>query len=126
MASARVSVALCTHNGAAFIAEQLESIAGQRPAPAEIVLSDDASADDTVAIARAVMAEHPGIDFRVLENRPALGVTGNFERAVAACTGDLVALSDQDDLWHDGRLALVSAIFASRPELLLLHSDARL
>lgn len=126
MASARVSVALCTHNGAAYIADQLASIAGQSPAPAEVVLSDDASTDDTVAIARTVMTEHPGIDFRVLENRPALGVTRNFEQAITACTGDLVALSDQDDLWHPGRLAVITAIFADRPELLLLHGDARL
>src|SRR4051812_16867623 len=126
MASARVSVALCTHNGAAYIAEQLASIVAQNPQPAEIVLSDDASTDDTVAIARGIMSEHPGIDFRVLENRPALGVTGNFERAIAERGGELIALSDQDDLWHPGRLAAIAAIFADRPELLLLHGDARL
>ncbi|MEO7545275.1 MAG: glycosyltransferase, partial [Terrimesophilobacter sp.] len=59
-------------------------------------------------------------------NAKPLRVTANFEQATLACTGDLIALSDQDDLWMPERLERMVAQFDSRPELTLLHSDARL
>lgn len=130
--SLTVSVALCTHNGERFISDQLLSILGQSQPPREIVLSDDASTDGTVARARHVverfLAEHPAIvlSFRVLENASPLGVTKNFEQAIGSCGSELIALSDQDDLWRQDRLERVCAIFQRRPDLLLLHSDAQL
>lgn len=96
------------------------------------MLSDDASSDGTVAFARATLeacrADRPGleIELRVFENRPALRVTKNFEQAVGACRGELIALSDQDDVWQPDRLQIMAAEFDRRPELTLLHTDARL
>ncbi|MGV8851204.1 MAG: glycosyltransferase family 2 protein [Rhodoglobus sp.] len=121
-----ISVALCTHNGAAFIEEQLVSILEQVPEPQQLVVSDDASSDDTIARVRAVAARYPEVTLSVFENSPSLGVAKNFEQAIRACSGDLIALSDQDDVWHAGRLALFSATFAAQPTVALLHSDARL
>jgi glycosyltransferase involved in cell wall biosynthesis len=120
-----VSVALCTHNGARFVGEQVRSILAQTQPPTQIVLSDDASTDATVDIVTALV-EPTGIPLVVLANPTALGVTRNFEQAVRACTGDLVALSDQDDVWHENRLEAMAALFAARPELLLAAGDARL
>jgi glycosyltransferase involved in cell wall biosynthesis len=128
----RVSVALCTYNGERFIGEQVASILAQSVLPTEIVLSDDASSDETVAVAETVvaawLAENPdrAVDFVVLRNTAALGVTGNFEQAIAATTGDFVALSDQDDVWHSNRIERALAAFGISPQTLLLHSDARL
>jgi glycosyltransferase involved in cell wall biosynthesis len=122
----RISVALCSHNGAAFIEAQLLSILGQTAPPAEIVLSDDASTDDTVAIAQRVMRGRPNVTLTVLQNSIALGVTANFESAIRACTGDLIALCDQDDVWHPDRLARVVGEFETRAELDLVFTDARL
>ena len=127
-----ISVALCTHNGARFIGEQVRSICMQTLPPDEIVLSDDSSSDNCIEVAQATleacMAERPGlsIPLRVIRNATALRVTKNFEQAVSACTGDLIALSDQDDVWHPERLARMAEEFAKRPDLLLLHTDARL
>lgn len=121
-----ISVALCTHNGARFLPAQLESIINQTLPPDEIVLSDDASTDDTVVIAEAIVARHPGMRLRVVRNAQPLGVTKNFERAVLATEGDLIVLSDQDDLWYPNRIERAAAEFDRRPELLLLHGDARL
>ncbi len=122
-----ISVALGTHNGARFLEEQLISILEQSMPPAQIVLSDDASSDDTVEVAERVVAEHRGtVRLDVLRNPTALGVTANFAQAIAATTGDLVALSDQDDLWMPHRLETMAARFADRPNLTLLHGDARL
>lgn len=121
-----ISVALCTHNGARFLAAQLESILNQTLPPSEIVLSDDASTDDTVAIAEAMLVGHPGVRLRVIRNAQPLGVTKNFEHAVLRTEGDLIALSDQDDVWYPRRLERAVAEFARRPELLLVHGEARL
>ena len=130
--SETLSVALCTYNGAAHVAEQLGTILGQTLAPHEIVVSDDGSSDDTVQIIEATFAAwqqaHPDarIALRVVRNPTPLGVTANFEQALALCIGDLLALSDQDDLWPSGRLARMTVEFTSRPTLQLLHTDARL
>ncbi|TFD29412.1 glycosyltransferase family 2 protein [Cryobacterium cryoconiti] len=128
----RVSVALCTYNGLAFIEEQLQSILGQTAPADEIVVSDDGSTDGTPAAVDRIVAawqhEHPGqpVTLRVLRNPAPLGVTANFEQALAACTGELIALSDQDDVWPPERLSLLTAEFRVRPGLQLLHTDARL
>lgn len=123
--SARVSVALCTHNGERFLGEQLASILAQSVRPDELVVSDDASADGTIAVAERLTADS-GIATRILRNEPALGVTANFQGAVTTTSGDLIALSDQDDVWQRDRLAAALARFDRDDEILLVHSDARL
>lgn len=125
-----VSVALCTHNGAAYVGEQLRSILGQSLPPAEIVVSDDASTDGTLELVRSVLdgalAANPRLSVVVLHNPVAVGVTANFEQALTACSGELIALSDQDDIWHPDRLEVAVARFESSPDLLMLGSNARL
>jgi len=119
-----VSVALCTRNGATYLAEQLGSIFAQTVTVTELVLSDDDSGDGTVALARE-LADAAGIPLTVLENWPPLGVTRNFEQAVRHATGDIVALADQDDVWHADKLERALAVFDD-PAALLVHTDARL
>jgi glycosyltransferase involved in cell wall biosynthesis len=126
-----VSVALCTHNGARFVAEQVDSILVQSYPVTEIVLSDDASSDDTVSIVRRVVGDHNSagrnpVQLVVLQNATALGVVKNFEQAITATTGELVALCDQDDVWLPGRVGRLVREFADRPDLVLVHSNAAL
>ena len=124
----RISVALCTHNGAEFVVEQVTSILDQSRPVDEIVLSDDASTDATVELVERTLAQWVGAKpvLRVIRNVPALGVLANFEQAIGACTGELIALCDQDDVWRSDRLELIAALFEADPRLLLVHSDARL
>lgn len=127
-----VSVALCTHNGMPYIVEQVSSILRQSVPPTQLVVSDDASSDGTITTIRDQVArfraERPDVPFDliVLENTVPLGVTANFEQAIVACTGDLIVLSDQDDVWREQRLERIVAEFAASPDLTLLHGDARL
>ena len=125
MTADRVSVALCTRNGERFIEAQLRSILAQTVPPTEIVLSDDASSDRTLEIARSVL-DGTGIALSVLRSETPLGVTANFERAILAASGDLIALCDQDDEWMPDRLERAAALFASRPGLALVHANAAL
>ena len=127
-AQLEVSVALCTHNGARFLAEQVRSILDQTELPAQVVLSDDASTDGSVEIVENMWAGL-GIaapSLTVLRNQSPLGVTGNFQQAVQACSSDLIALSDQDDVWAPDRIERMVARFDESPGLGLLFTDARL
>lgn len=118
---------MCTHNGARFVEQQLRSIVGQRTPPTEIVVSDDASSDDTLAVVARVVAEiDSSIRVTIIENGVALGVRANFEQALLACGGDLIALSDQDDVWHEDRLDSLRERFDNSPDLLLVSSNAAL
>ncbi|MCR8671018.1 glycosyltransferase family 2 protein [Agrococcus sp. HG114] len=120
--SARVSVALCTHEGERWIEEQLRSILAQSVPVSEVVVGDDASTDRTLDIVRRVASE-TDVPIRIRHHRVALGVAGNFADAIAATTGDVVALSDQDDVWHPDRL---ERLLPHLDDVALVHSNARL
>lgn len=99
-----VSIALCTYNGAKYLAEQLDSLIGQTYPLIEIIVVDDCSTDDTYAILTDYAGKYP--KFKVYRNESNLGFTGNFERAVGLCSGELIALCDQDDIWLPQKIAL--------------------
>jgi glycosyltransferase involved in cell wall biosynthesis len=104
-----VSIALCTYNGAKYLAEQLDTLINQTYTPIEIIVVDDCSTDETFTILRAYASKYP--QFRIYQNENNLGFTANFERAVKLCNGDLIALCDQDDLWDLQKIELqVNAI----------------
>jgi len=121
-----VSVALCTFNGERYIEEQLVSILTQTRPPVEVVISDDMSTDATLDIARRVASAHGSAPVRILHNVDRLGVTRNFERAVAASIGDVIALSDQDDRWYPERVEALMAVLEANPAIRLVHHDAAL
>ena len=121
----RISVAMCTYNGERFLAAQLESIAQQTRLPDELVACDDRSTDQTLAIVRAFAAS-ASFPVRIFENERNLGYAANFEAAIRRCTGELIALSDQDDVWYHTRLERSEQEFAAHPQAGLVFSDGDL
>jgi hypothetical protein len=116
----KISIALATFNGAAFLREQLDSIKKQSLQPDELIISDDSSADDTVAIARRFASE-AGFNV-VIDVHPRLGnYNENFVRAIGQCTGDVVALCDQDDVWADNKLEAATAEFRDATVMAVSH-----
>ena len=115
-----ISVAMATFNGARYLREQLDSICRQSRLPTELIVCDDGSTDDTVAILRAFAAEAP---FRVVVDAHGqrLGFNANFLRAVALCPGDLVALCDQDDVWDERKLAVCAPVFDDPAVMTVTH-----
>lgn len=103
LARLRVSVAMATYNGARFLPEQLGSLVTQTLLPAELIVSDDASSDDTRDIV-ARFAQTAPFPVRLLPPGPRLGYADNFLRAARACSSDFVAFCDQDDVWLPGKL----------------------
>ena len=98
-----VSVALATYNGSRFLWEQLDSLAMQTLLPAELVVSDDNSADNTRALVERFAAEAP-FPVQLLPPGPRLGYADNFLRAARACSSPYVAFCDQDDVWLPAKL----------------------
>lgn len=121
--SPRVSVALCTCNGEKYLKEQLSSIAEQTRMPEEIIICDDNSSDSTNQILDSFAASVP-FRVRIEHNMSRLGSTRNFEKAIRFCTGDLIALCDQDDIWNVDKLRVQVERFANNPEIGGVFSDA--
>ena len=118
-----ISIAMAVYNGERFIREQLESFLGQTRLPDELVVSDNASADRTVEIVREFAARAP-FPVRLFINESNLGVTKNFERAIRECTGDIIFLSDCDDVWYPDKLQAMEEALARCPEAGVAVCDA--
>jgi len=121
----RTCVVLCTFNGEAFVAEQVAGVLAQLQPVDEIVVSDDASTDACVDRVREALAGFGG-DLRIHVNPATLGVVRNFETALRLAKGDVCFLCDQDDVWRADKVQRMVAAFAREPQLMLLHSDARI
>lgn len=119
----KVSVAMCTLNGAAFVEAQLESILAQSRSPDEVVLCDDGSSDGTVEIAAKIAQKHPD-KIRIVRNEQTLGYCRNFDSAVRRVTGDIIFLCDQDDVWFPDKVETMLRRFAEDPKVVLVYSDA--
>ncbi len=124
----KLSVVLCTYNGAAYLQPQLDSLLAQTCLPDEVVVADDCSTDCSPEIlqAFAVEAGKLGIDVRLIRHPCNLGYVENFSTTLRLATGDVLFLCDQDDVWRADKLGLMAARFVNDPTLLLLHSDGRL
>ena len=99
--SPSVSVCMATYNGDKFIEEQIESILSQLGPSDELVISDDGSDDTTLQILETVARRDSRV--KVLKG-PKNGLIKNFENALKHARGELIFLSDQDDVWLPGRV----------------------
>lgn len=100
-----VSVAMATYNGEKYIAEQLKSILHQSYTNIELVITDDASADGTVAIIKEFQQEYNFITLFI--NPVNSGVTHTFEHSFKNCKGEFIAIADQDDIWDTQKIELL-------------------
>lgn len=119
----RISVAMCTFNGDRFLQDQLHSIVGQERIPDELVVRDDRSSDGTIDILRR-FASTSRFPVRWMINERNIGSTKNFENAISSCSGDIIVLADQDDVWHPEKLRCIEDIFSSSPRTGAVFSDA--
>ena len=115
-----ISVAMATFNGGRYLREQLDSIRRQSLLPTELIVCDDGSSDNTVEIVRRFAADAP---FKVVidAHGQRLGFTPNFLRAIGLCTGEVVALCDQDDVWDERKLAVCIPEFADETVMTVTH-----
>jgi glycosyltransferase involved in cell wall biosynthesis len=121
----RISVVMCTFNGAAYLPRQLHSLAAQTRRPDELVVFDDGSTDGTVEILRSFAASAP-FTVRWQTHPENLGQAANFQLALSAANGDILALCDQDDVWYPEKLEIFESAFASHPIPDFVFCDADL
>jgi glycosyltransferase involved in cell wall biosynthesis len=121
----KISVAMCTCNGQGYLGEQLDSILGQTLLPDELIACDDASTDATLSILEAFKEKAP-FPVTIFVNTQRVGVCRNFARAIERCSGDIIFLADQDDVWRSFKLATTMAAFESHPLCGYVFSNAEL
>lgn len=121
----KISVALCTFNGEKYLSEQLESILRQDRSVDEVIICDDGSTDKTVAIIKQALCSNPSI-IHYFQNETGLGSVKNFEKAIATCTGDIIFLADQDDVWLPEKVKKLCNIFENDPSVKLVFTNGAL
>ena len=123
--SPTISIAMATWNGAAYLPEQLDSLARQELLPSELVVRDDGSTDSTLEVL-AEFAERAPFPVHITSNPRNLGVRSTFEEAISLCTGDIIFLCDQDDYWAPEKIRRVVQAFESDPRTMVVLNDKRI
>jgi glycosyltransferase involved in cell wall biosynthesis len=125
MPPVKISIAMCTYNGAGFLPAQWDSILSQSRRPDEIVVCDDGSSDQTRSLLER-LAQESSIPVTLRFNEKNLGSVKNFEQAIRLCTGEIIALSDQDDVWRGDKLRSIEEAFQKHEAAGLVFSDAEI
>lgn len=102
----KISVCMATYNGEKYIHQQLGSILSQISESDEIIISDDSSSDRTVEIIKTFDDKR----IRLFENNRFHSPVYNFENALEKATGDLIFLSDQDDIWMENKVKILMGL----------------
>lgn len=98
-----VSIAVATYNGLSHIREQIDSLLAQDYPNIEIVISDDFSTDGTWEVLQGYAIQDQRI--RLLSRDFNRGYVKNFIRAFMECRGEVIAPSDQDDIWYSSKIS---------------------
>lgn len=114
-----VSVAMATYNGEKYLREQLDSIISQLSNNDEIIISDDGSTDETLNILLEYKSRY---SFIKIYKGPERGVFSNFNNALLHCNNEIIFLSDQDDIWLEGKVKDICSIFEDNDVSLVLHN----
>lgn len=109
-----ISIVLATCNGERYLSDQLNSYRSQTRLPDELIVCDDASSDQTMTILQHFAREAP-FPIRIHPNDSRLGVTNNFAKAVSLAQGDVIAYSDQDDVWLPQKLQRIEQALLTNP-----------
>jgi glycosyltransferase involved in cell wall biosynthesis len=112
----KISVAFIVYNGANYMRTQLDSILAQSYKVDEIIVVEDASTDITKEILHSYSKENPGLFF-IDYNEKNIGSYKSIEKAIKACTGDIIFLADHDDYWESNKVSNIIKWFNENPEI---------
>lgn len=119
-----VSALVPTYNGGAFIQRTLDSLAAQTWPELEIIIGDDCSTDDTVAVVQRFASSHPNV--RVLERESNLGWLRNTNDLMSRASGELMFFAFHDDVVGPPYVERLVQALAEHPEAVLAFSDLEL
>jgi glycosyltransferase involved in cell wall biosynthesis len=118
----KITVCMAAYNGESYIEKQLRSILPQLDIEDTIIIVNDYSTDRTLEILERIGDSR----IQTIDNECNLGVIKSFEKSLSYASGDIVLLSDQDDLWMPGKVAEIVNVFKSNQDITLVASDAML
>ena len=120
---APISVVCPTYNSAAFVERALRSIAAQTVLPCEVVVSDDGSSDETVAVVEHFFSNYPEVAGQIVLNRHrGPGATRNA--GIRASSSAWIAFLDSDDEWLPTKIERVVAVVESHHEInFICHNE---
>lgn len=105
------AIVMSTYNGEEYIIEQLDSIRNQTLRPDFVIISDDKSTDNTASIIEEYIHKYNLDNWTFQINKKNVGWKKNFFNLLDTCDADLIFLSDQDDIWHINKLAIMVPYF---------------
>ena len=97
-----VSVCMAVKDGSRFLEDQISSILPQLRGEDDLIISDDHSTDNTIALIENLNDKR----IKLLIN-PGEGLVSNFENALLAARGQYIFLADQDDIWHPDKIKIM-------------------
>jgi glycosyltransferase involved in cell wall biosynthesis len=112
-----ISVIIPTHNRAHTVSLAIESVLKQSLPPAEIIIVDDGSTDETSAL---IQDEFPDCHYLHQQNQ---GVSSARNRGITAASGEWLAFLDSDDEWMPNKLAMQASALKSQPDVHLCHTE---
>ncbi|WP_018969634.1 glycosyltransferase family 2 protein [Rubritalea marina] len=118
----KITAIIDSYNSAPYLAEAIQSVLDQTRQPDEFIVVDDESPDESVSIAREMLKEVSWA--RVVEKKNG-GQLSCVSEGIVHSTGDLVALLDSDDIWHENHLELAEKQFLNEPKLSLYFSASK-
>ncbi len=121
----KISIVMTVYNGEKYLQYQIDSFLSQTKLPDEIIIADDCSSDKTLEILKTYEKNNI-VDFKIYRNQTNMGFTKNFENAITKSTGDIILLSDQDDVWYNEKIETLVKKFKENPNTLLIIHDADL
>ncbi len=99
-----VSIPVFVYNGEKFLRKQLDSLLNQTYKNIEIIICDDCSKDNSLAIIK----EYENLsNVKYYTNEKNLGITKNVEKGFSLCTGDYIATCDHDDIWAENKVEVL-------------------
>ena len=114
----KVSIHMISYNQGQFLPEAIESALAQDYPSLEIVVADDASTDGSAEILADYGQRYPDRLIAVFGEKN-LGITGNSNRALARCSGELIAIMGSDDVLMPGKISAQVAWFRADPRRVL-------
>lgn len=114
----KTAIVISTYNGRRYVAQQLDSILQQSKRPDELVICDDASTDGTEMVLRQYFEEQGSAihNVTIKRNKHNKGWKANFKQLLVSNTADLVFPCDQDDVWHEDKVEIMTQVMAEHPE----------